>query len=338
MRGILSKLDQTIGISSDAEITLEMDPGTFDAARICRLTGMGFNRISVGIQSFSDLILTKAGRAHTSFDSYAALGILSEQACLRSYSVDLIAALPYLSPELWTETLDIVLGYKPPHISVYDLQIEERSAFGRWYSPYTSPLPTEQDSVGMYTTAVSKLVSEGGYEHYELSNYAISADHRSKHNQQYWQCKDTLGFGLGAASYIGGKRYTRPNRMQTYEEFVTSAEQNGDVYWNILGRYASAGGCDLVEPVAPDLEEFLMLSLRTADGLDMDKLQRNYGAEVRSKVESALAGYIEESSTRQSSVIQKVVTPNGECALRLADPQGFLLSNHIISDVFAKLR
>eukprot|EP01035_Chromulina_nebulosa_P055342 gene55342-75841_t len=131
---ILTEIRCRFSISSTAEITLEMDPGTFDEARVLELKNIGINRVSMGVQSFDDTILKACGRAHSSEQVIAAITALAS-AGMENFSIDLISSLPKMGLKEWSETLHMACSFRPPHISIYDLQVEERTAFGRWYSP-----------------------------------------------------------------------------------------------------------------------------------------------------------------------------------------------------------
>lgn len=214
---ILDEISKQIGIEDGAEVTLEMDPGTFDMARLANLKSRGINRVSIGVQSFDDEMLKACGRAHNSLDVYNAMESFAKVG-LENYSIDLISSLPGMTMEKWSETLRQACTFKPPHISVYDLQIEDKTAFGRWFKPglpesfhlnYFSskrnfkgvfPLPTEETSAAMYRSTVD-ILSRHGYEHYEVSNYA-QPGRRSRHNQKYWKREPYWAFGMGAASYV----------------------------------------------------------------------------------------------------------------------------------------
>lgn len=311
-------MQATFGLSPDAEVTLEMDPGTFDLPRLQRLIGLGVNRVSIGVQAFDEASLRACGRAHSAEDVLKALDALSRSA-LRSYSMDLISALPGVSVETWQSTLETALSYHPPHISVYDLQIEDRTAFGKWFKPGLHPLPSEAASCEMLTMASERLRA-AGYDHYELSNYALQ-DHRSQHNQRYWGCKETLGVGLGAASYVGRSRFTRPASMQEYKEWLQAADV-GDQYLtaSLLGSHSS--GLD----AGPDLLEFVMLALRTANGLNLAETAHLFGQNVSDAIQSSLLPYAEWA-----------LVEFADGRVRVTDPKGFLLSNGIISSVFSVL-
>ena len=197
----------------EIEITMEMDPGTFDLNKLQSLKGMGFNRISLGVQSFDNDLLEAIGRVHRNSDIKASIAMIRDVFDDANYSVDLISGLPGLTLAKWAETLVLATTLDPPpaHLSLYDLQIEQGTVFGRWYdieneeensSPMldpvpslssgsstntavsTLPLPTSYDSAFMYKYASGYLRSKG-YEHYEISSYAGTK--RSCHNQIYWE-------------------------------------------------------------------------------------------------------------------------------------------------------
>ena len=349
----MGQLRQTFVLDPAAEVTLEMDPGTFDYDRLSILRGHGINRISMGVQSFDNTMLKHCGRPHTVEDTYRALDDL-HRANWENFSIDLISSLPHLTPQLWESTLQQAIQADSAHISVYDLQVEPKTAFAKWYTPGTFPLPTEETAAEMYSTAVRTL-THGGFEHYEVSNYA-KPGRRSKHNQKYWSCAPVYAFGLSAASYLQGERFSRPKGMKEYEGYVqnlltTSVPTKVDESMQPSG---SSENTDLL----PDVLEVIMLSLRTADGLHLPQFASLYGAAAAEKVIKVLTPYVQrglaefrstsgmpiaaycekhskdsgtESSTRSDVGGVNVVS------VRLTDPQGFLLSNEVISSVFAAL-
>ena len=134
IESILKTIESNFGISDDAEITLEMDPGTFDSNRLKRLKSIGINRVSMGVQSFNDETLVKCGRSHCVNDVNNAINDL-KSAGIDNYNIDLISSLPNVSIGQWEETLRTAVSTGCTHISIYDLQIEEKTAFGRWFSP-----------------------------------------------------------------------------------------------------------------------------------------------------------------------------------------------------------
>ncbi len=307
---ILKKLDDSIGIDKCCEITFEMDPGTFTKNKLVKLIEYGINRVSLGVQSFNDDILKQCGRAHNQYDNINAISLLNDVG-LENYSIDLISSLPTLTLDLWESTLDNAIKVNPKHISIYDLQIEDKTAFGKWYKPGVFPLPTEELSVEMYKLAVNKLTEQSDYEHYEVSNYG-KRGYRSKHNQIYWKCLPSFGFGMSAASFINNQRYTKPSSMSEYYNYVN----------NLNDSTISADNY----PEKPDILETVMLALRTKDGLDLNQIDKNYSYNDSKKIIKSLQKYIDNSL-----VLHDQETNN----VRLTDPDGFLLSNEIISTVFS---
>lgn len=126
---ILETLKEKFGLSADAEISMEMDPGTFDAKKMEDLLELGVNRVSLGVQAFQDELLKSCGRAHGVKEVYEALGIV--KSCgVENWSMDLISSLPHQTPEMWEESLRLTVEARPEHVSVYDLQVEQGTKFG----------------------------------------------------------------------------------------------------------------------------------------------------------------------------------------------------------------
>eukprot|EP00884_Botryococcus_braunii_P009156 jgi/Botrbrau1/18241/Bobra.53_1s0095.1 len=320
---ILAVLRKRFQVHEDAEISMEADPGTFDAQKLREYMDLGVTRFSIGIQAFQRELLEACGRSHGLEDVREAVEAVKE-AGVPSWSLDLMCGLPHLSMPLWQSSLQEAIAACPHHISVYDLQVEDGTPFARRYTPGEGPLPSDEEAAEMYRTASSTL-REAGYEHYEISNYA-KPGHRSRHNQVYWAGTEAYyGFGMGAASYLRTRRFSRPKKMKEYETW--------------LADFASSGGGLPDGPEAPEqamveqLLDAVMLRLRLSDGLDLDWLSQQFG---RSAVEMVLEG-LEPHFPRGLAVrIPPGAHPGDRLGrVRLTDPEGFLLSNDVISDVFA---
>lgn len=334
-----------------------MDPGTFDMEKLLQLRRAGITRLSLGVQSFDKDVLKKCGRAHTVEDVDRALKLVLSSEFKDNFSIDLISSLPGLSADLWQETLQKAARSGCSHISVYDLQVEDKTAFGRWYSPGVFPLPTDDQSAFMYCRA-SEILKSFGYEHYEVSNYAKPGK-RSQHNQRYWGCKPTWGFGMGAASFINNNRFTRPDRLIDYTEWLQHLELNG--YTNstaVIRDNDFDDGSDSVTeidendgdedsalvlsagivspPGSADILEVVMLALRTSDGLDLESLGSKYGAVSVEKVLTAVRPFLDKGLISLKSK-RSTDSSTSTSIVCLTDPQGFLLSNDIISSVFVEL-
>jgi len=343
---------------SNVEITIEMDPGTFDETYLESIKQMGFNRISLGVQSFDDNILSNLGRVHRSVDVYNSIKIIGkvfgeENA---NYSLDLISGIPGLSLAGWSETLykAVSLNPKANHMSVYDLQVEKATTFGKWYSSSidtddeegsTQPqqdmlnstshhpsLPTPDDCAFMYSYASGYLRSRG-YEHYEISSYAAykssnkQADsYRSQHNQIYWKPNGQwYSIGLGATSNVNGVRYARPRALSDYIKWIEGlmTQNTNKPPW--LHRNEEDEEDD-------ELLDIVMTRLRTIEGLDLDWTAKHY---TTSHVHAIQRGF--NLAIDLDLGISDNSPDKKYGSIRLKDPKGFLFSNNIISNIFLEL-
>lgn len=364
IEAILSRLIDIYDIPKEhVEITMEMDPGTFNLDQLQFLKNLGINRISLGVQSFNDTILEGIGRVHRERDIMDALSMIravyGEEA---NMSIDLISGLPGLTTEIWKDTLERVLDLNPipKHLSVYDLQIEEGTVFGRWYTDeednngvrvnrITSStemkvhpcnkltLPSSEECATMYRYA-SAILRKNGFEHYEISSYARLSSPtseygtRSKHNQLYWNIgSDWYAVGLSATSSFSGNRFARPRRMSDYMSWVGDIQQSlrrDDALPPWLRNGQTEDDKDDL------LQDIILTRLRTKEGLDLHLLQRMYDLP---KYEKLIGSILKGSEDGINFGLAVHVNTNGENILRLVDPEGFLFSNTIISTIFSEL-
>ncbi|MEM7555600.1 MAG: radical SAM family heme chaperone HemW [Cyanobacteria bacterium P01_A01_bin.84] len=301
---ILTRLEESFGIASGAEISMEMDPGTFDLQHLQGYVNAGVNRISLGVQAFDDKLLKTCGRSHSVNDILAAVDLLALVG-VPEFSIDLISGLPHQTVDMWHDFLRKAINLHPSHISIYDLTIEPGTAFGRYYQPGSQPLPSDESTVQMYKIAHETL-TQACYEHYEISNYA-QIGHQCSHNRVYWENRSYYGFGMGAASYIGGKRFNRPRKTKEYYAWV----ENGAII-----------DCE-VTPPDETLFDTLMLGLRLAEGLNLDVLSQRFGGDKVKVICHTLQTYVDKNWLEIK-----------ENKLRLLPPDGFLFSNVILSTLF----
>ncbi|XP_034673691.1 heme chaperone HemW [Vitis riparia] len=330
---IVEALRLKFGLCLDAEMSMEMDPGTFDAEKLKGLMELGVNRVSLGVQAFQEEMLRGCGRAHGVKEIYEAIETV--KSCgVENWSVDLISSLPHQTPEMWEESLQLVIEAQPTHVSVYDLQVEQGTKFGILYTPGEFPLPSETQSADFYRMA-STTLSNAGYNHYEISSYC-KGGFECKHNLTYWENKPFYGFGLGSASYVGGVRFSRPRKMKEYMGYVQSLETE------VVG----CGGNSVdAKDVAMDV---VMLSLRTARGLDLKSFRNSFGSSFVASLCKAYRPYVKSGHVVCLDEQRRPVTANEFSSLlskddgieerlafvRLSDPDGFLLSNELISLAF----
>ncbi|MGB6295591.1 MAG: radical SAM family heme chaperone HemW [Rivularia sp. (in: cyanobacteria)] len=300
-------LDGKFGIDKFAEISMEIDPGTFDKQHLQGYVNAGVNRISLGVQAFQEELLQACGRYHSVSDIFTAVDLL-QAAEITNFSIDLISGLPHQTLDIWQQSLEQAIKIAPMHISIYDLTIEPGTAFGRYYQPGDRPLPTDETTVKMYRMA-QEILTNAGYEHYEISNYA-KPGYQCRHNRVYWENRAYYGFGMGAASYFQGKRFNRPRKTKEYYAWVNDG---------------SITDCDITTPHEVLLET-LMLGLRLAEGVNLQILTAQFGENKIEEVLQVLQPYIEKGW------VQVV-----DGRLQLHDPDGFLFSNVILAKLFEKL-
>jgi len=247
------------------EVTLEADPETIDAEKAAQWTAVGFNRVSFGSQSFVDEELKAAGRMHRRDDIYRAVPIL-RAAGIRNISFDLIAGLPKQTPASWRQSLDETIALAPEHVSIYMMEIDESSRLGlevlQGGARYSArELPSEEAMAEFYELAQAELKA-AGYLQYEISNWA-KPGFASRHNQKYWQREAYLGFGAGAHSFSGTQRWANRHDAAAY----------------VAALLEGKSAIETVDEVSPSmaLEEELFLGLRQTAGIDLGRIERQYG-------------------------------------------------------------
>jgi oxygen-independent coproporphyrinogen III oxidase len=275
--------------ASLAEVTLEADPETVEAEKAEAWVRGGINRVSFGLQSFSDVELRAAGRMHRRADIYRAVPIL-RAAGIANISFDLIVGLPHQTRESWRESLEELVKCSPEHVSVYVLEVDEGSRLGKEllagglrYS--AGRVPSEDEMAEFYELACATL-DRAGYHHYEISNWG-KPGFESKHNLKYWRRDPYLGFGAGAHSFSGWERWANVHDAAAY----VSALNDGKL------------AVEQQEVLTPEgaLEEELFLGLRQLDGIDVGRIERKYGVPVAGRFDPlASAGLVE----RQGSVVR----------------------------------
>jgi oxygen-independent coproporphyrinogen-3 oxidase len=308
---LLTTLAARVGIAPNAEISMEMDPGTFGRSQLQALHDLGLNRVSLGVQSFQDEVLAACGRTHRLADIEQAVTDL-QAVDIPSWSLDLISGLPHQTLEQWQANVEQAIALGPNHFSIYDLTVEPDTVFERRYEPGQAPLPPEATTADMYRLAQARL-TQAGYGHYEISNYA-QPGHQCRHNRVYWENRPYYGFGMAATSYTDHQRFGRPRTTHAYAQWVTAYEQ-GD------GTLA----CTPTPPTEQLLDQ-LMLGLRLAEGVALPALVQQFGPDILTPLNQALAPFI-----KQGWVIVET-TPIAR--IRLSDPEGFLFSNPVLAALF----
>ena len=266
------------------EVTLEADPETIEAEKAAKWSAAEVNRISFGTQSFVDEELKAAGRMHRRADIYRAVPIL-RAAGIRNISFDLIAGLPKQTAGTWRRSLEESISLSPEHISIYMMEIDEGSRLGlevlQGGARYSAKdLPAEESMAEFYETAQA-LLKDAGYVQYEISNWA-KPEFASMHNLKYWRREAYFGFGAGAHSFSGQQRWANMHDAAGYVDAISNA----------------GAAIQTVDLVTPDmaLEEELFLGLRQLAGIDLSRIERQYGVDFQKKVgDLAANGMIEHT-------------------------------------------
>jgi len=264
LTGILEHLTRKFDIAPDAEITCEANPGSVSLPQLQTMRRAGFNRLSFGVQSFDPDELQRMDRIHSPDDVLQGVE-WARAAGFTNLNLDLIFALPKQTVARWEANLRRAIELQPEHLSLYALMLEPNTRFYHLYQKGKLRLPDDETQVAMFCLA-QRLAAEAGYRQYEISNYA-RAGYECQHNLIYWRNEPYLGFGPGAVSYMGGKRWTNIKHPREYIRRVIASEPL-ELEWERLT------GWDKVA-------ETLMLGLRMLAGVDLAALERRFGLPIR---------------------------------------------------------
>jgi oxygen-independent coproporphyrinogen-3 oxidase len=260
---ILEFCKDKFNIDKNAEITIEANPGTLDGEKLKLLIESGINRLSLGAQSFNNLLLDKLGRIHNTqdiIDSYS----FAREIGFSNINIDIMFALPEQTTEDLQVTLKKAVSLKPDHLSLYNLTIKPGTEYYENYKRGKLKLPTEDEEYDMYNWAINFL-EESGFEHYEIANFARPYK-RSMHNLIYWQNKPYLGIGAGAYSFIKGYRYMNYENPARYIKEIIS------------GKLPVDNGEKL--SLRKRMIETIILGLRTKDGVGYKKFKTRFGVNL----------------------------------------------------------
>lgn len=254
-RSIMGAVRGRCSVAPGVEATVEVNPGSCGAGVFEGLLDAGFNRVSIGVQSFEPSVLEALGRRHSAVEAVRAVET-ARGTGFRNVSIDLIFGAPGQNADAWERDLERAVDLRPEHVSCYSLGFEKGTEFERALDDGRLEKPSDDLLADLYFLAHS-ILTEAGYEHYEVSNYALGREFRSRHNVGYWNGTQYFGFGPSAHGYDGGGR--RSWNVADLEAYVSLVSE---------GRSPEAGH-ECLKP-AQRLLERLMLGLRTSDGMDLD--------------------------------------------------------------------
>ena len=265
---IFNAIYHTFSVNENAEITMEMNPGTVDIKKLHAMKAAGVNRLSIGLQSAQNEELKMLGRIHT-FEEFLETWKLIEQAGFKNRNIDLMSALPGQTIESYEDTLSKVLALEPEHISAYSLILEEGTVFYDWYEKGKLDrgawkLPSEEEEYAMGELTILRLAEAGMYR-YEISNYAKPGK-ECRHNLGYWDRTEYLGIGAGSSSLIKGERFDHIRDRKAYIEKIRNGESI------LIDRE--------ILSVESQMEEFMYLGLRKVEGVSRTDFQNYFGKNV----------------------------------------------------------
>ena len=254
-------VNEHVAAAADAEVTVEANPNTAAAGILALLKARGVTRLSIGVQSFADAVLISLGRAHSAGDALAAVRA-ARSAGFGTIGIDLMYGIPGQTEQQWHSTLESALSLELEHLSVYSLSLDEGSRLTQEARAGRVILPDDDNVARMYQTAARRL-AEAGYRHYEISNFCIPG-RECRHNSNYWDRGEYVGFGPGAWSFIGNRRSSTIANVSEYIARMTNGINAAETT-EVLDRCQAAS-------------ETLLLGLRRATGIDLDHFGQQFGS------------------------------------------------------------
>lgn len=273
---ILKSIYANYHIAKDVEISMESNPENLSTEYIQDLKKLGINRLSIGVQSFFDEDLSTMNRAHTSTDAKSA--IQNAKMAFDNLSIDFIFGLPYSGMENWKKNLSIAIEFDIPHISTYNLTVEEKTYLARKVARKELPIEPDNTLNEMYLYTLDFL-GAAGYTNYEISNFG-KVPYYSRHNIAYWSGVPYLGFGPSAHSYDGESRRWNIANLKNYIEKLGKNE----IYWD----------SELLTP-ENQYNEFIMTRLRRDTGIPLEELESKFGPIALNKFTEAIPTFIEQN-------------------------------------------
>ena len=304
LNSLLDSIHSVFNLNPDAEITLEANPDDLSVKKLLALKSAGINRLSIGIQSFRDEDLQLMNRAH---NKEMAMNSIENArgAGFENISIDLIYGIPEMTTQQWESNLTILFGYKPEHISAYNLTIEERTAFGNWASKGKLNLPGEEAVIRQFEV-LTAMAKQNNFEHYEISNFALPG-RISRHNSSYWKGKKYLGIGPSAHSFTGSTRRWNIRNNPLYIKSI----RIGQAYFE-----------EEILSTTDKLNEYILTSLRTNWGLNLTFFENQFGIENLHSLMTEISPYLKSGQVHREG--EKI----------LLSEKGKLVADKITSDLF----
>ncbi|TDH19796.1 radical SAM family heme chaperone HemW [Segetibacter sp. 3557_3] len=300
---ILTALEQHYTMEQPVEITLEANPDDITLEKLLSWKQLGINRLSIGVQSFFDQDLAWMNRAHNASEALNALSLARQQGF--NITIDLIYGTPTLTDEQWQTNVQTAISMGIPHISCYALTVEKGTALDKMIARQKVP-GVDTDKQARHFELLVHWMTAAGYNHYEISNFSLPA-FESKHNSSYWQSKPYIGFGPSAHSFNGFSRQWNIANNALYIRSISKGEIPAEV--ELLSE-------------ADQLNEYVMTSLRTSGGINLQTVDEKWGANQAHRIVSGARKYLEGEHAEISNFHLKLTN------------KGKLLADGIAADLF----
>lgn len=290
-------------LKKNLEFTMECNPGTLKREKLKLMKKYNINRISMGLQSTKNSILKEIGRIH-SYEEFENNYFLAREIGFNNINVDLMFGLPKQKLKDWKESLEEIVKLEPEHISAYSLIIEEGTLFHKLYEKDKLELPEENQEREMYL-CTKQILNHHGYHQYEISNFSKQGK-ECFHNKVYWECKEYLGLGVSASSFIDNKRIKNIDDIKAYIMKINNRE-------------------DIVEEIhendlEDNMEEFMFMGLRMIEGININEFKNRFNKDI----------YEVYGNIIEKNIKNELLICNSE-RLFLSE-KGIQISNYVMSD------
>lgn len=275
MAKIMDGIYATFKVTDDCEVSIEMNPESVTEEKIKTYQAKGFNRFSMGVQSFDPKVLQIMGRLHSRQTAIDKFHLLRDLGC-DNVSIDLMFNNPRQDMDILNRDIDQAIELNPNHISYYSLMIKDNTNFQRWLKAGRIKLFDEKTDRDMYHNIQDRL-SQAGFNQYEISSFARDGK-ESRHNKKYWQLENYLGVGMGASSNIDLRRFTNTRRFKDYFAAIDQGQMPVE----------SSEMMDLEERE----KEFIMLNMRLRKGFDISVINQRFGIDFKEKYKDALEKHL----------------------------------------------
>jgi oxygen-independent coproporphyrinogen-3 oxidase len=285
IKKLLNAVYEKYKVAENAEITLEANPDDISEEKLQKWKSAGINRLSLGIQSFKNEDLVWMNRAHNAEQARHSIKLIKD-AGFQNFSVDLIYGTPTLSDDDWKRNVETVIALDVPHLSCYALTVENKTALHKMIELKKAENVDPEKQASQFLSLMDWL-NNAGYEHYEISNFA-KPGLRSKHNSSYWQGKSYVGIGPSAHSFDGQKRQWNISNNQLYIQSLNN---------NIIPYEEET----LTK--TQQLNEYIMTSLRTIEGLDLNFIKEKVGEDVSIKLQTGAAKWNKKINIENDKIL-----------------------------------